>query len=85
LQDPQTHGRSPDPGWRGEELENVTREEADALGWEAPRGVKVVNAAPGGPAETAGLLPGDIIVSLNGLEIENAEHCFALLITDSQH
>jgi membrane-associated protease RseP (regulator of RpoE activity) len=73
------HGRPSDPTWRSLELENVTRQEAEALGWEAPRGAKVVSPVPGGLAEMAGLLPGDIIVSLDGFEIENAQHCLELL------
>jgi hypothetical protein len=28
------------PGWLGAELLNVTKEEADKLGWEAPRGAR---------------------------------------------
>ncbi len=60
-------------GWLGVELADLTKEEADALGWEAPRGAKLVKPAPGGPAEAQGLKPDDILVSLDGVEIESVK------------
>ena len=48
-------------GWLGVELADLTKAEADALGWEGPRGAKVVKAAPGGPAEAAGVQAGDVL------------------------
>ncbi len=56
-------------GWLGVELADLTKAEADALGWEAPRGAKLVKPVPGGPAEAQGLMPDDILVSLDGVEI----------------
>jgi hypothetical protein len=58
-------------GWLGVELRDLTKEEADALGWDEPRWAKVVKTVPGGPAEAAGLLPDDVLLSLDGMEIEN--------------
>ncbi|MFZ1110216.1 MAG: PDZ domain-containing protein [Rhodomicrobium sp.] len=60
-------------GWLGIQLADLTKEEADALGWESPRGAKVVKLVPGGPAEAAGLTPDDILVSLDGIEIESVK------------
>ena len=59
------------PGYLGAELQDVTKEEADKLGWEAPRGAKVVRALPDSPAAEAGLAPGDVITALDGVEVEN--------------
>ena len=58
-------------GFLGVEVKNVSKEEADALGWEGPRGAKVVKPVAGGPAEKAGFLPGDILLSADGVELEN--------------
>ena len=58
-------------GFLGAQLKDVTKQEAEALGWESPRGAKLVKPVPGGPAEKAGLLPDDILLSLDGVEVEN--------------
>jgi hypothetical protein len=59
-------------GWLGVQVSNVTKAEADALGWESPHGVKLLKRVPGGPAEQAGLLPGDILLSIDGVEAEDS-------------
>ena len=48
-------------GHLGVVLQDVTKEEADKLGWETPRGVRVVKPHEGAPPGVASLLPGDII------------------------
>jgi WD40 repeat protein len=58
-------------GFLGVELKDVTKQEAEALGWESPHGAKIVKPVPGGPAEKAELLPDDILLSLDGVEVEN--------------
>jgi WD40 repeat protein len=60
-------------GWLGAELKDLTKEEAEALGWEAPRGAKLVKPVAGSPADAAGLMPGDILVTLDGMEIESVK------------
>ena len=60
-------------GWLGVELADLTKVDAGALGWEGPRGAKVVKPVPGGPAEALGLMPDDILVSLDGVEIESVK------------
>ncbi len=58
-------------GWLGAQLADVTQEEAAKLGWEAPRGAKVVKPVEGSPAAAAGLQPEDIAVTLDGADVEN--------------
>jgi WD40 repeat protein len=65
--------QEPSSGWLGAEFRDLTKEEADALGWEGPRGAKVVKPVPGSPAEAAGLVPDDILVTLDGMEIEGVK------------
>ena len=52
--------------WFGINAQDVTREEADKLGWEGPRGVKVLRIYEGSPAAAAGLEPGDVIACSTG-------------------
>jgi formylglycine-generating enzyme required for sulfatase activity len=56
--------------WLGVKLGEVTKEEADKLGWEAPAGTKIVSVDPKGPA-SGKLKPGDVIVLLDGVEVED--------------
>ena len=48
----------------------VTRELAEALGLERPVGALVNDVSPDSAAERAGILPGDVILSFNGVELE---------------
>ena len=59
-------------GWFGAEVVDVTKAEADKLGWDAPHGAKVSRIEPGSPAEKAGLKVGDIILALDRTVIDNA-------------
>jgi WD40 repeat protein len=59
-------------GWLGVNAEDVTKEEAEKLGWEAPRGAKVIGLTGGSPAAAAGLQAGDVIATLDGVEVENS-------------
>src|SRR5262249_26121685 len=69
------------PGWLGVEVQDVTKEEADKLGWEAPHGAKVVRVIPGSPAEATGMAPGDMITILDGIEVESYRGLVAALGT----
>ena len=53
-------------GWLGVRIQQVTGELADALELDEPKGALVASLTPGGPAEDAGLEPGDVILSFDG-------------------
>jgi WD40 repeat protein len=55
-------------GWLGVDVLDVTKAEADKLGWDTPHGAKVGVVASGSPAEKAGLKTGDIVVSTDNVE-----------------
>jgi WD40 repeat protein len=59
-------------GWIGADLQDVSKAEADKLGWDGPRGAKVRLVAPGSPADKAGLKEGDIVDLIDGTEIETS-------------
>jgi WD40 repeat protein len=58
--------------WFGAEVVDVTKAEADKLGWDAPHGAKVARMEPGSPATRAGLKVGDIILTLDRTELDGA-------------
>jgi WD40 repeat protein len=68
-------------GWLGADLRDVTKEEAEKLGWEAPRGTKILVPRQGGPAAGAGILPGDIVIMLDGQEVESTAALVAGIAT----
>jgi serine protease Do len=52
--------------WAGLRGENVTAELAPSLGLSRPGGVVVNELYPGGPADRAGIEPGDVILTVGG-------------------
>ncbi|WP_396329676.1 Do family serine endopeptidase [Burkholderia anthina] len=56
-------------GWIGVEPQDVTPEIAESFGLAQKSGAIVAGVLQGGPADKAGIKPGDILVSVNGEEI----------------
>jgi len=57
--------------WLGVKAQAVTGEMARSLGLAAPQGVVVTEVWPGGPAARAGVAQGDVIVSVDGQEVDD--------------
>jgi S1-C subfamily serine protease len=64
-------GHSVTRPWLGVKVQALTGEMARSLGLEAPRGVVVTEVWPGGPGARAGLAQGDVVVSVNGREVDD--------------
>ncbi|MFN7102389.1 MAG: DegQ family serine endoprotease [Pseudorhizobium sp.] len=57
----------------GASFEPVTSDVAEALGLTAARGALVVGVAEGGPADTAGVKPGEVVTAVNGIAVEHPD------------
>jgi serine protease Do len=60
-------------GWLGVTIQDVDENTAKALGLDEPRGALVASVVPGEPADEAGMQQGDVIVQVEGKDIENAQ------------
>ncbi len=61
-------------GWLGVSLQPITTELAQALGVTGTRGAVVARVHPGSPAATGDIKPNDVIVSFDGIAIEDYHH-----------
>ncbi len=59
-------------GWLGIEIQELTPQLAESFGIRGEQGVIVAGVLRGGPADQAGLQPGDIVTRLNGKPIGSA-------------
>jgi len=57
--------------WLGAKLQAVTPEIADSMGLKRPAGALIASVATGSPAASAGLKPGDVIVSVDGQAVDD--------------
>nr|WP_223162927.1 DegQ family serine endoprotease [Roseivivax sediminis] len=57
-------------GWLGVSIQNVTDDVAEAMGLESTTGALVTDV-PEGPASEAGIESGDVIVSFDGVDVED--------------
>src|SRR5215471_3435499 len=58
-------------GWIGIAMEPLTAELAQSLGLREPRGAVVARVYPGGPAATAGLEKNDVVVTFEGVPVDD--------------
>jgi len=58
-------------GWLGVRIQSVTDDIAESLSMEKAEGALVAGVTKDGPAEAAGILPGDVIVEFDGRAVES--------------
>ena len=56
----------PRRGWLGVNIQNVTDEIAESLGLDKPKGALIASVHEGGPAQVAGIQPGDVVLMFDG-------------------
>lgn len=74
-------GRKVARPWIGARLQRVDRELAQDLGLKRVAGALIERTYADGPAEQAGLLPGDVIVRVDGVAVADARSVFYRLTT----
>ncbi len=70
-------------GYLGVQISPLSPERASDAGLKSTNGAYVESLQSGGPAEKGGLLPGDIILKINGTEIENPGNVVKLVSQQS--
>lgn len=68
-------------GWLGVSIQEVDQALAESFGMDTPRGSLIAEVVPGGPADTADLQAGDIILSFNGDSLRRSAELPALVGT----
>jgi Do/DeqQ family serine protease len=59
--------------WLGASLQTLTPDIADSLGLDAPSGALIAKVHAKGPAARAGLLAGDVVVSVDGKKVQDPQ------------
>jgi len=72
-------GGSIERGWLGVQIQPVTDEIAESIGLEKPRGALVSEAQADGPAKAAGIMAGDVIVSVDGKPVASPRELARLI------
>lgn len=66
-------------GWLGIAIQNMNSELAESFGMEKVYGVIVNGVAKTGPADKAGINPGNVITHINETKVENTRHLLNLV------
>ena len=73
-------------GWLGVTIQDVDKNLAESFGLKRPRGALISQVADAGPADKAGLKPGDIILRFDGNDISSSSdlpHVVGLVAPDT--
>ena len=66
-------------GWLGVAIQDMNSELADSFGLKRVYGIIINGIAKSGPADKAGLQPGNVITHINNIEVENVRHLLNLV------
>ncbi|MGD2075069.1 MAG: trypsin-like peptidase domain-containing protein [Gammaproteobacteria bacterium] len=66
-------------GWLGIEAQDLTPALAESFGLSDTRGMLVAGVLRDGPADKAGIEPGDVVVQINGKPVDNARAAMTLI------
>jgi serine protease Do len=64
-------GKTPQRGWLGVTIQQVSDTQAKALGLPEPTGALIASVGKGAPADKGGVRQGDVILEVNGQKIED--------------
>ncbi|PWG65192.1 S1C family serine protease [Spiribacter halobius] len=60
-------------GWIGVQVQGMSPQLADSFGLDAPEGVLIAGVLRGGPADEAGLAPGDVVLEVAGEPVADVD------------
>jgi len=66
-------------GWLGIEAQDLTADLAESLNLDSTHGVLISGVLRGGPADTAGIQPGDVVLSINDQPVNEAQQAMKLI------
>jgi serine protease DegS len=66
-------------GWLGIEAQDLTAELADSFGLENKQGVLIAGVLRDGPADKAGILPGDVVTSIEKVPVNDAQQAMRII------
>jgi serine protease DegQ len=66
-------------GWVGIEVQEITPEIADSFGLKSTEGALIAGVLRGGPADRAGIRPGDVLVAVNGKQVTDSTSLLSLI------
>ncbi len=66
-------------GWIGVETQDITKELADSFGLQRSAGAIIAGVVRGGPADKAGIKPGDILLSVDGKPVGDTTEMLNLI------